>query len=66
MTKVICIDSTKGGLLTINKVYDILEVRGNGEFYSLIADDGIQYSFCTHRFITMDLHRDNKLNKLIS
>jgi hypothetical protein len=64
--KIICVNNTEfTQLITIGKLYDSIEHKSEG-IISIIGDDGYRYTFFTHRFITLDLHRENKLNTILN
>jgi hypothetical protein len=67
------------GILTLNKSYDVISsiqrikidqqlALGLSEydtFYSIVCDDGIKRELISTRFVTLELHREQMLNKIL-
>jgi hypothetical protein len=62
--KVKCIDiSHKSWLLTIDKIYDVIEHRK--DVYSMVSDDGTIGFYNVGRFIKIDDLRDKKIDDIL-
>ena len=63
--KVRCIDNRNlNGLLTTNKIYDVVEFTKFS--YIIVNDIGILTTFFKHGFISLKEERSQKLSKLIN
>jgi hypothetical protein len=67
------------GILTLNKSYDVISsiqriqtdqqlALGLSEyntFYSILCDDGIKRELISTRFVTLEVHREQIINKIL-
>ncbi len=53
---------TKGSTYVVNKK---LHASGGITYYLLVPDDGVEASYLSTEFITLEEHRNNQLNKLL-
>jgi hypothetical protein len=54
--------------LTINKVYESFYISGTmteSNAYSIICDDGLERKLIANRFVTLEVHREQMLNKIL-
>jgi hypothetical protein len=71
--KVVCIDNnntstetiTSYKFITLGKSYDAIKLTPSKLTYDIICDDDVVRSLLTSRFITLEVHREQMLNKIL-
>jgi hypothetical protein len=66
--KVVCIDNNNTPykpIITIGKSYNAIKLTPSKLTYDIICDDDVVRSLLTSRFITLEVHREQKLNEIL-